>query len=150
MAYYIDRSWWACWELDLVLRRPQDAVNQNGEERGKNEIGPTHHTSAGTRRLITASLKHSISSNCGLNWRSRRFTPADSNLPTSAHQRGSKPAVWNRIFLDRHVVFELRTIEPVLLIRVASGMLLHVRDAIDLLLHLGLGLSHTSVTGDAE
>src|SRR3984957_2156052 len=72
------------------------------------------------------------------------------HLRGRADQSRAQSAVRHGIFLNGHLLFELRSLQPLLVVRVAFGILLHIGDALDLLGHFALGFTRERVARHAE
>ena len=111
-------------------------------ERPSQATGPAAVAASGAACLygaITCAANRSISSSCGLHCSSSRSTPASSNARTCAStslgradQAGSQAAIRDRVVLERHALLELRVRDPLLVVAVPGGRLLHVGDALEL------------------
>ena len=73
-----------------------------------------------------------------------------ADLLRSADQAGAQAAIRYGIFFERDALLQLRIGQPLLVILVAGGVLLHVGDAGRFLLRFLLGFADDSVGGDAE
>ncbi len=65
-------------------------------------------------------------------------------------EAGAEAAIRDGVVFERDALLELRAGEPLLVIRIASGRLLNVRDAANFVLSFFFGFANDSVTRDAE
>src|ERR1700722_14724659 len=72
------------------------------------------------------------------------------HLRGRADQSRAQSAVRHGIFLNGHLLFELRSLQPLLVVRVAFGILLHIGDALDLLGHFALGIPGKRIARNPE
>src|SRR5262249_1365674 len=68
----------------------------------------------------------------------------------SADEPGTQPAIGNRIVFERNALLELGSSEPLLIIGVTRGRLLHVRDTAKFLLGFALCFADDGITRDTE
>src|SRR6478736_4476982 len=141
-----------CKEDGRIVARWQTKPSQLGHLSGRGllehlKIAPLYHALGKTLhffKLRTALKEEEINAHCF------KLGNAVRNLAGRTHQSGTQSPVTDGIIFERNMLVEFRTGQPLLIIVVAGGGLLHIGNACQFLLRFLLCVTNNRIGGDTE